>query len=167
MRRVFSFLFFLVLAVSASGCVSKPTMHLKHATVSGVKLGFPPQVSVVMTMTVDVFNPNSYDVAIRGIRGTLVLQDRYTLPIAFQPGGEGIWLPADQTTPVQLPVPIPVDLALTLLRETYTTPQIGFRLIGAADVTATRTFKIEKDNYSLDERGIVTRQEMETALRPF
>ena len=102
------------------------------------------------------------------MRGTLVLQDRYTLPIQFQPQNpEGIWLPSDQTTPVAIPVPIPVDLALTLLRETYTTPQINFRLVGVADVTATRTFKIEKDNYSVDERGVVTRQEMETALRPF
>src|SRR5205085_10013693 len=100
-------------------------------------------------------------------RGTLVLQDRYTLPIDYRPGGEGVWLGSSATTPVSIPVPIPVDLALTLLRETYTTPQIGFRLIGAADVTATRTFKIEKDNYSVDERGLVTRQEMEAALRPF
>lgn len=166
MRRLVPFLLMLGLVLGA--CVSKPTMKLKHAMVSGVKLGFPPTVSVVMTMTVDVHNPNSYDVAIRGVRGTLVLQDRYTLPIAFQPPNpEGIWLPSDQTTPVSIPVPIPVDLALTLLRETYTTPSINFRLIGAADVTATRTFKIEKDNYSVDERGVVTRQEMETALRPF
>lgn len=159
--------FALVALTSTTGCASKPTMHLKHAEVSGVRLGFPPQVSVVMTMTVDVYNPNSYDVAIRAVRGTVVLQDRYTMPIDFRPGGEGVWLPSDSTTPVRVPVTIPVDLAMQLLRETYTAPMIGFRLIGSADVTATRTFKIEKDNYSVDERGQITRQQMEAALRPF
>ena len=110
-----------MLGLVLGACVSKPTMKLKHAMVSGVKLGFPPTVSVVMTMTVDVNNPNSYDVAIRGVRGTLVLQDRYTLPIQFQPQNpEGIWLPSDQTTPVAIPVPIPVDLALTLSSCTIT-----------------------------------------------
>lgn len=179
MRRLFRFPFprflapFVVallalgLALGAAGCASKPTMKLKYATVSGVRLGFPPTVSVVMTMTVDVHNPNSYDVAIRGVRGTVVLQDRYTMPIDFRPGGEGVWLPSDATTPVQVPVNIPVDLGMQLLRETYTSPSIGFRIIGAADVTATRTFKIEKDNYSIDERGSVTRRELEQAIRLF
>jgi|GEM_PF-672533 len=156
-----------LLALSAAGCASKPTMKLNHAEISGVKLGFPPTVSVVMTMVVEVYNPNSYDVAIRAMRGTVVLQDRYTLPIDFRPGGEGVWLPSDATTPVRVPITIPVDLALQLLRETYTSPMISFRVIGTADVTATRTFKIEKDNYSVDERGSVTRQQLEIALRPF
>ena len=167
LRSLLALLVVVLFAMTASGCASKPTMHLKHAEVSGVRLGFPPTVSVVMTLTVDVYNPNSYDVAIRGVRGTVVLQDRYSLPVDFKPGGEGVWLPSDSTTPVRVPITIPMDLAMTLLRETYTTPSIGFRLIGAADVTATRTFKIEKDNYSVDERGSVTRQQMELALRPF
>jgi hypothetical protein len=39
-------------------------MNLRHAEVSGMQFGFPPQVGVVMTAVVDVYNPNGYDVAI-------------------------------------------------------------------------------------------------------
>ena len=83
-----------ILAV-APGCAKKPTMVLRHAEVSGMQLGFPPQLGVVMTAVVDVTNPNGYDVAIRAVRGTIVFNERYTLPIDFRPGGEGVWLAAD------------------------------------------------------------------------
>jgi hypothetical protein len=155
------------LSLLATGCASKPTMHLNHAEISGVRFGFPPSVGVVMTMVVDVYNPNSYDVAIRAMRGTVILADRYTLPIDFRPTGEGVWLASDATTSVRVPITVPVDLALQLLRETYMMPMVGFRVMGTADVTATRTFKIEKDNYSVDERGTFTRQQLEVALRAF
>ena len=36
-----------------------------------------------------------------------------------------------------------------------------------ADVTATRTFKIEKDNYSVDETGSFSRQQLEMAIPHF
>ncbi len=35
---------------------------------------------------------------------------------------------------------------------------------GKADVTGTRTLQIEKDDYSVDERGIVTRQQIEAII---
>jgi hypothetical protein len=40
-------------------------------------------------------------------------------------------------------------------------------VIGTADVTATRTFKIEKDNYSVDEVGSFNRQQLEMAIPHF
>src|SRR5688572_27486643 len=103
-------------------------MTLRHAEVSGMQLGFPPQLGIVMTVVVDVTNPNGYDVAIRAMRGTVVFNERYTLPIDFRPGGEGVWLAADSTTRVRVPTTVPVDLALTLVREAYTSPTVPFRI---------------------------------------
>lgn len=150
-----------------SGCASKPTMKLKHAEISGMRLGFPPTVGVVMTMVLDVHNPNSYDVAIRAMRGTATLAGRYTLPIDWRPGGEGVWLASNATTTVRAPVTVPIDLAFHLLRESYTSPTVSFRVVGKADVTATRTFQIEKDDYSVDEVGTFSRQQLELAMPHF
>src|SRR6476469_803058 len=81
---------FIVLAIALSGatfagCASKPTMKLNHAELSGMQLGFPPTVGVLMTNVLDVYNPNSYDVAVRAMRGTATLADKYTLPVNWQP----------------------------------------------------------------------------------
>lgn len=165
-RAALSALALLVtVACGAAGCASKPSMRLNHAEVSGVSLGFPPSLSVVMTVVVDVYNPNSYDVAVRAVRGTTILADRYTVPMNWVVPGEGVWLTADATTQVRVPVTIPVDMALALVREAYQAPSIPYRFTGRADVTATRTFKVEKDDYSVDERGWIPRQQVEQALR--
>ncbi len=140
-------------------------MKLNHAEISGFQAAtFPPSVGIVMTIVVDVHNPNGYDVAIRSLQGNVIMADKYTLPLNFQPGGNGLWLPADQTTQVRAPVVVPVDLALTLLREAYMSPVIPFHVVGKANVTGTRTFQIEKDDYEVDERGTVTRQQIEAIL---
>lgn len=140
-------------------------MKLNHADVSGVQLGFPPQAAITMTAYVEVRNPNSYDVAVRAVRGTVMLAEKYPLPIDYRTTGEGVWLPSDKTTELRVPIAIPVQLALQLMREAYTQPSIPFRLMGKADVTATRSLKIEKDDYSLDEKGIITREQMDGAIR--
>jgi hypothetical protein len=143
------------------GCVTKPTMHLNHAELSGVQLStFPPSLGVLMTVVVDVYNPNGYDVAVRAMRGQVIMADKYPLPIDFRTTGDGVWLPAGQTTSVRVPITMPVDLALLLLRESYVTPIIPYRLTGSADVTGSHTFKIEKDDYSVDERGGITRDQI-------
>jgi hypothetical protein len=167
LSRVVLALCVALFAATVPGCASKPTMKLNHAEISGVSLGFPPQVGVVMTMVLEVYNPNSYDVAVRAMRGTATLANKYTLPVDFRPGGEGVWMASKATTMMRVPVTVPVDLALTLLRESYMTPTVPFRVIGTADVTATRTFKIEKDNYSVDEVGTFTRQQLELAIPHF
>lgn len=164
----------LVLALSIglcgatfAGCASKPTMKLNHAELSGVQFGFPPTLGVAMTIVLDVYNPNSYDVAVRAMRGNATLAQKYNLPVNWQPGGEGVWLASNSTTSIRVPVTIPVDLGLQLLRESFTSPTVPFRVVGTADVTATRTFKIEKDNYSVDETGTFSRQQLEMAIPHF
>ncbi len=42
---------------------------------------------------------------------------------------------------------------------------IPYRFAGRADVTATRTFQIEKDDYSIDVNGSIPRWQMEAAMR--
>lgn len=152
----------LVIA-GGGGCAKKPTMKVRHAEVQGIQLGFPPNVAVQMTVVMDVFNPNSYDVAIRAMRGTVTFHDRYTMPIDFRPGGEGVWLGADQTTQVRVPTAVPVDLALRITREAMT-GVVPFRVVGKADVTATRSLKIESDDYSVDETGEISRQVIEASI---
>jgi hypothetical protein len=153
----------VLLAVASNGCAKKPTMTVHHAEMTGVKFGFPPSLAVQMTVVMDVTNPNSYDVAIRAVRGTVTFHDRYTLPIDFRPGGEGVWLPSDRMTQVRVPTAVPVDLALRIMREAMT-GTVPYRVVGKADVTATRSLKIESDDYSVDERGQIQRQVIENSI---
>jgi len=156
---------FAALAVAAllacTGCVSKPTMHLNHAEISGVQLAtMPPSIDVVMTIVLDVYNPNSYDVAVRAVRGQTVMAERYPLPVDYKAPGDGLWLPAHQTTSVRVPLSLPLPLAFQLVQQALASPVIGYRFQGTADVTATRSLQLEKDNYGVDESGSVTRDQM-------
>jgi hypothetical protein len=160
-RRHREFGFTCALAVAAFGCVSKPTMHLNHAEISGAQLAtFPPSIGILMTVVVDVYNPNSYDVAIRAMRGQTVMANRYSLPVDFRPPGNGIWLAAERTTSVRVPINMPLDLGLLLLRESAASPFIPYRLTGRADVTASSTFRVESDDWSVDEQGTISRQQI-------
>ena len=153
------------MALGLTGCVSKPTMRLNHAEISGFQAAtFPPSLGVLMTVVLDVHNPNSYDVAIRSVRGTVYMAEKYPVAVAYQAPGDGLWLPAGTTTPVRVPIAMPVELAVAVLREAYASPVISYRMVGSANVTGTRTFQIERDDYSVDEHGTVTRQQIEAIL---
>src|SRR5947208_1596261 len=116
MRVSSMFVAVVLAALTSAACVQKPTMHLNHAEVSGLSLATIPP-SVLMTVVVDVYNPNGYDVAIRAMRGQVMMADRYSLPLDFRASGDGLWLPAGKTTPVRTPIAIPIDLAVALLNE--------------------------------------------------
>jgi hypothetical protein len=138
-------------------------MRLDHAEIGGVQLGtFPP--GLMMTVVIDVYNPNSYDVAVRAVRGQTILADQYPLPVFFQGPPNGVWLGAGQTTPVRVPLTVPLQVAVALVQQSFASPTIPYRFMGTADVTGTRTFQIERDNYSVDERGVITRQDMLAVL---
>jgi hypothetical protein len=150
-----------LLAASAAGCAHKPEMHLDHAEISGVQLAtMPPSLGIVMTVVINVYNPNGYDVAVRAVRGQAVFANQYPLPVMFQGPPDGVWMAAGQTTPVRVPVTVPVQLALLLVQQGMQQPTIPYRFTGSADVTASHTFQIEKDNYSVDETGTITRDQM-------
>ena len=149
-------------ALFAIGCVSKPTMKLNHAEISGVVLGNPPAVQ--MTIVMDVYNPNSYDVAVRAVRGQTIMAEKYPLDLDFKAPEGGVWMNASQTTQLRVPVLIPLPLGFQLLQESLASATIAFRFVGKADVTGTRTFQIEKDDYSVDERGTITREQIAAIL---
>jgi hypothetical protein len=163
--RVAVFTVATALALGSSACVSKPTMHLNHAEISGVSLAtLPPSIDVVMTIVLDVYNPNGYDVAVRAVRGQTLLAGRYPINVEYHAPGDGLWLPSKQTTSVRVPMSVPVPLAFQLVQESFQAPAIPYRFQGKADVTATRSFKLEKDDYDVDEDGIVTREQMMAVL---
>ena len=142
-------------------------MHLDHAMISGVQIAtLPPSLGVVMTVVMNVYNPNSYDVAVRAMRGQAVLANAQPpLPINYQWPGDGLWLPAGVTTQMSVPVTVPVQLAIQIVQQAMTTPLIPYRITGKADVTATRTFKIEADDYSVDEQGTIPREQIQASIR--
>jgi hypothetical protein len=153
----------LLLAACASvACVHKPEVHLDHAEISGVALAtMPPSLGIVMTVVLNVYNPNSYDVAVRGVRGQAILAGQYPLPVEFQaPPPDGLWMPAGQTTAVRVPITVPIQLAMALVQQGIAAPTIAYRFQGTADVTASHTFQLEKDNYGVDESGTITRDDM-------
>ena len=151
-----------LLSSTTIACVHKPEMHLDHAEISGVQLAtIPPGVGIVMTVFINVYNPNSYDVAIRGVRGQTVLGGLGPVPVVYQaPPPDGLWLPAGQTTAVRVPITIPVQLVLALAQQGLAAPTVEYRFTGTADVTASHTFQLEKDNYAVDETGTITRADM-------
>jgi hypothetical protein len=142
-------------------------MTLNHAEISGIQLAtFPPGSSgpasgfgLVMTVVLDVYNPNGYDVAVRAVRGQTAFAGQAPLPVMFQAPPDGVWLPAGQTTQVRVPMTVPIQLAILLVQQSFSSPSIAYRFTGTADVTATRTLKLEKDNYSVDQSGALTRND--------
>lgn len=163
-RQSFAFAALLSLVLAGTnGCASKPTMKVNHAEMQGVQLAFPPSLVLQMTVVLDVHNPNSYDVAVRGMRGTVSFFDRYTMPIDFRPPGDGVWLPADQTTQVRVPTTVPMDLALRITQEAMT-GKVPYHVVGKADVTASRSLKVEKDDYSVDEKGEIARDVIQASI---
>jgi hypothetical protein len=162
--KIASLVLAIGLALASFGCAREPTMRLNHAEINGVRIAIPPNVGVVTTQVIDVYNPNPYGVAIRAMRRQVTIADRYTLPIDFRAPGDGLWLASGATTTVRIPVTIPMTLALAVGRETVTSNVVPFHVVGKADVTASRTFQLEKDNYSVDARGTFTRQQLQIAL---
>jgi hypothetical protein len=158
----------LVLALALGACVHDAVVRLNHAELSGVQMAaFPPRIGVQLTMVVDVTNPNSFDVGLRGMRGQVVLLEKYTLPISYQPPPPAPWLPAGRTTTLRIPVDMPIEMAIALLREAYVQPVIGFHVTGVVDVTGSSTFKMDRDNFPTDLRGTVTREQIQGVVPAF
>jgi len=159
---------FGVAFAALAGCVHDPTVQLDHAELNGVQMAiFPPKLGVLLTVVVDITNPNTFDVGVRGMRGQVVLAEKYPLPISWQPPPPGQWLRAGAATPVRIPIEMPIELAIALIREAYGAPVIGFHLQGIVDVTGSSTFKLDKDNYAVDLRGTMTRQQIEGVVPAF
>lgn len=149
-RRAFLGTFALSLALLA-GCVSKPVISLHHADLKEVSL-----LGMNLKLFIQIDNPNAYDVEVRAVHCQVTIAGKYQLaPMDLQPNQ---WLPAGQATLITVPVSIPWTMVPALVAETLGTTDVKYRVQGMADVTATRTFGIEKNNYPLDEEASLPRQ---------
>jgi Late embryogenesis abundant protein len=138
-------------------------MTLNHAEIRGLQLlAIPPCVEMVIV--IDVRNPNGFDVAIRALRGSITLADKYVVPVEYLAADDGVWLAADATTSVRIPVAIPVPTALQIAQDALVKSDIAFTFRGKADVSATRSLGIRQDDYAIEETGLVTRAQLVAIL---
>ena len=140
------------------GCASKPTMKVQHAQVSGVG-----PMGIGLNVTIQVYNPNSFDVAVRRVRSQTTVANMYVLPPSDV--SPNVWLPAKKTTFVTAPVIVPWSLVPGILTASMGAEEIPYHVTGSADVTATRAIGLEVNNQALDEQGMIPRQLMLSAAR--
>jgi hypothetical protein len=150
-RRLVALGSILVALAALPGCVTDPVVSVHHAEFRGVS-GY----GVGLAVFLKVRNDNPYDVQVRNVHVNVVFGHGSVLgPIDFQPNQ---WLPSHQTTLVPVPVYIPWQLVPVLAAETMGSYAIPYQVHGVADVTATRAFGIERNNYPVDDSGSVPRQ---------
>jgi hypothetical protein len=142
---------------AAPGCVTRPNITLHHAELRGLSAW-----GINVMILLQVRNDNSYDVQIRNVNVNVLFGRGVHIPVGFSPNQ---WLPAGQTVPVQVPVTIPWAALPGLVAETAGSFTIPYHVRGGADVTATRAFGIERDNYPVDESGAIPRQTIVDAAR--
>ncbi len=155
-------------SLAATGCVKKPEMKVHHAELTGVRVGIsiPPQIDVGLTVVMEIYNPNSYDVAVRRVQGTTLLAGKYQIPVSYAaPQADGFWIGSKSRSYVAVPIQIPAGLGWSILQEAYGATLIPYRFTGRADVTAFRSLKLEKDDYKVDEQGTIPRAQFENVLR--
>ncbi len=150
----------LAALAAAPGCVTQPTVTIHHAEVRGVST-FGVGVAIVL----QIRNDNAYDVQLRNVHCNVTFGRGYNLgPIDFAPNQ---WLPSHQTTLVAVPVSIPWTVVPALATETMGSYAIPYQVVGVADVTATRAFGIERNNYPIDQAGSLPRQMVLDSARSF
>jgi hypothetical protein len=149
-------------SVGLSGCFAKPTMHVHHAEVQGVQLTFPPSVGILMRVVMVIDNTSSADLLVRRVQAQVTLLGRYTIPVTATPQ---TWLTAKQQTLMPIDVVIPLSTAIPLLRDSLNSPFINYQVVGSADVSATSSFEIQKDNYPVNETGSIPRQALVDVAR--
>ncbi|MBK8255357.1 MAG: LEA type 2 family protein [Polyangiaceae bacterium] len=134
-------------------CVQTPKIRLHHADIQGASLG-----GAVVDVVIEIQNPNSYDIKLRDLTAETTFAGKYQLPpIVLHPD---LWLPSGQTTQVHVPTTLPWLMIPGILAETMLSPKVTYHVRGTANVTATRTFGIEEDNYPIDLQGEMPRQLM-------
>jgi LEA14-like dessication related protein len=148
----------LLALAAAPACVSQPKVTVHHAELRGISAW-----GVSMVIQLQVRNDNSYDVQIRNVNCNVVFGRGINLgPINYSPNQ---WLQSNHTTLVAVPVTIPWTALPALIAETTGSYAIPYHVTGMADVTATRAFGIERDNYPIDEGGSMPRQMVVDAAR--
>jgi hypothetical protein len=146
-------LFVGALCLAATACVETPRVRLHHADFQGASL-----TGAVLDVVIEIHNPNAYDIKLRDLTAETTFAGQYRLPpIVIHPEQ---WLPAGRSTQVHVPTTLPWLMIPGILAATVLSPQVTYNVRGSANVTATRTFGIEEDNYPIDLNGTMPRQVM-------
>ena len=156
-RRLAALAVVAALAAACSGCATKPTADVQNAIIRGAS---PQGLGVQIYLRVK--NENSFDIQIRRVRGRAVIGGRWGMPVDVSLYA---WLPSDSTTVVMVPLWIPWLMLPALVAESVGSPIIPWRLTGHADITATRLLGVEKDNFPVDEVGMLPREIIVNAAR--
>ena len=140
-----------------TGCATKPIARVDHAEIRGASTyGLGVQVFL------RVKNENSFDIQIRRVRGRAVFGRGFAMPVDVSPNQ---WLASDSTTVVAVPLWIPWNIVPGLVAESVGSPIIPYRLTGKADITAIRLLGVDRDDFPVDEYGVVPRDVVIGAAR--
>ncbi|MEM9693856.1 MAG: hypothetical protein AAGA56_15015 [Myxococcota bacterium] len=136
------------------GCPKQPQMRLYGAGLGGI----PGPQGIPLSLSVEVKNPNGFDVQVRNVRVSMLIEKKYQLPpIVYSPN---VWLRAGTATIVRVPITIPWHMIQPLGATTVGSSIINYRVMGDADVTATSSLKIDDDDYEIDDKGQMNRNEV-------
>jgi hypothetical protein len=143
----------LALLCAMVACVQTPKVRLHSAGFQGANL-----TGALLDVVIEIHNPNAFDIQVRDVTAETTFAGKYALPaIVLHPNQ---WLPAGQSTQVHVPTTLPWLMIPAILAETILSPKVTYRVRGNANVTATRTFGIQEDNYPIDLTGEMPRQIM-------
>jgi electron transfer flavoprotein alpha subunit len=151
--RLLRVVFALALLLTTVACVQTPKVRLHSAGFQGANL-----TGAVLDVVIEIHNPNAFDIQVRDVTAETTFAGRYSLPpIVLHPNQ---WLPAGRSTQVHVPTTLPWLMIPPILAETILSPKVTYTVRGNANVTATRTFGIEEDNYPIQLTGEMPRQMM-------
>jgi LEA14-like dessication related protein len=135
----------------AAGCA--PTIGVHHTEVRGPSA---EGLNIVVHLTVD--NDNPFDIEIRNVRAQVTLEGRWALPTIDAP--QKRWLPANKRSRVAVPITIPWGTLPGVLAATASQSEVAYRIRGRADVVASRSMRIDKSNYAIDDEGTIPRSKL-------
>lgn len=139
----------LVAGLGLSGCAT-PAVNLQSATLSGAAVD-----GARFNAILAIDNPNAFDIQVRAVRANVRIEgSNAVIPIMYQPD---VWIPAGRVVQVALPITVPWSLIPRVLASTATGTEVPFTVIGNADITATRAFQIDRDQYAFNEEGTLPR----------
>jgi hypothetical protein len=140
-----------LLCLAATACVETPKVRLYSADFRGAAL-----TGAVIDVVIEIHNPNSFDIQLRDLTAETTFAGIYRLPpIVIHPNQ---WLPSGQATLVHVPTTLPWLMIPGILGATVFAPVVTYSVRGSANVTATRTFGVEQNNYPIDLQGQMPRQ---------
>jgi hypothetical protein len=139
---------FLALSLCLVGC--QPAVTLHSALLRG-----PTPSGVAFEAVMAVENPNLFDVEVRAIRANAKLEGvRGVVPVYVEPH---TWIPAGRTVFINVPITLPWQMIAPVIAATVGNSKVTYYVSGSADVTATRAFAIDRDEYKFDEEGELPR----------